>query len=418
MRTFRRIVLAILAGALLLVGSLYVYIFKFDGLERIVNARLAALTEQRYNLEVTIGQMKGDIFSGIVLEDVTVYFVDSGSYYLLLDLPRLSTAYSLSNLWNKEYILDYLYLDSAIVTLVRDSSGRWLAPDFSSRGGAGTGEIPSFSIGNLELNNAKLRLLENTDTMSFNDIVLSAAVESRDKTYAVNLRRFEFTSSNERLSLTAAAGRLTYSEGRLVFSDVAAVTGESCAKLNGNVKFADPPEGRVAFAVDNLDLDDVSALFGAGLSGTLDLNGAVSFVGKKMEGSVDIAGNFMFVAFENLSAGFRFDKRRLLVDTLYGTILGNCTIDGSGGIDFSTPIERYSLSAEIKNFNLKQLVPNAFESNLTGRIELTGESFRRDELLLDIHTDLHESSFDEYPLHEAFYDRLDLFCRFLPDQLL
>ncbi len=405
MRTFRRIVLAVLAGALLLVGSLYVYIFKFDGLERIVNARLAALTEQRYNLEVTIGQMKGDIFSGIVLEDVTVYFVDSGSYYLLLDLPRLSTAYSLSNLWNKDYILDYLYLDSAIVTLVRDSSGRWLVPGFSSKSsGDGRREVPSFTIGNLEINNANLRLLENTDTLSFNDIVLSAVVESRDKTYAVDLRRFEFTSSDKRLSLTAAAGKLTYSEGRLVFSDVAVVTGESRAKLNGNVKFADPPEGRVAFAVDNIDLDDVSALFGVRLSGVLDLNGTVSFVGKKIDGSVDIAGNFMFAAFENLSADFRFEKRRLLVDTLYGTILGNCTIDGSGGIDFSTPLERYSISAEIKNFNLKQLVPNAFESNLTGRIELAGESFHSDRLLLNINTDLHESSFDEYPLHEAFGD--------------
>ncbi len=122
MRTFRRIVLAVFAGALLLVGSLYVYIFKFDGLERVVNARLALLVEQRYNLSVTIGKVQGDLFSGIVLEDVTVYYIDSASRYLLLDLPRLSAAYSLSNLWNKDYILDYLYLDSAMVTLVRDSS--------------------------------------------------------------------------------------------------------------------------------------------------------------------------------------------------------------------------------------------------------------------------------------------------------
>ena len=71
MRTLRRIVLAVLIGILLLVGSLYVYIFRLGGLERIVNAQVASLVEQRYDLEVTIGNVKGDFFSGLVLEDMT-----------------------------------------------------------------------------------------------------------------------------------------------------------------------------------------------------------------------------------------------------------------------------------------------------------------------------------------------------------
>ena len=104
MRAFRRIFFAVLAGALLLVGSLYLYLFKFGGLERTVNARIAALlADQRYHLAISIGEVQGDLFSGIVLKDVTVQYVGHGSRYLLLDLPRLATAYSLSNLWNKKY---------------------------------------------------------------------------------------------------------------------------------------------------------------------------------------------------------------------------------------------------------------------------------------------------------------------------
>ncbi len=401
MRTFRRIILAALTGIVLLVGSLFLYMFKLGGLERTLNAQIDSLVEQRYNLDVTIGQVKGDFLSGLVLEDVTVYYVDSTGHYRLLDLPRLSASYSLSNLWNKKYVLDYLYIDSATVTLVRDSSGRWMIPDFSSKGETEAGAPPQFSIGDFGLNKVSVNILNNTDTMSFDDIALSVALQGQGKTYSVDVGQFEFTSNKEPFSLTAAGGKLTYTERMVVFEDIAVVVGKTRAKLSGNVKFAKPPEGQITFALDNVDVKKISALLGKKLTGMLDLNGAVSFVGDKIGGSVDLAGNFMSADFENLSANFRFDRNRLVLDTLYGSVFGGCTIDGSGALDFSGPVEQYHLDADIKNFNLNQLVTKGFESDLTGHIEMSGESFRKDKLLLHFDTDLHESSFDEYPLHEA-----------------
>ncbi len=404
MRTFGRILLAVLAGTVLFVGSLYLYIFKLRGAEKVVNAQISNLVEPQYNLDITVGNVSGDFLSGIVFEDVCVYYVDTNTRYQLVNIPRLSTAYSLSNLWEGKYILDYVYIDSATVTVKRDSSGHWLKPTFGSQGGTSAGGILSFAVRDLRINDLTVVLLRRMDTLSFDKVVLNASVESSENTYALDLRHFQCVSSDGRFSVSAAGGKVTYSQGAVVFQNVEVVRGGMRIKLNGSVKLKDILEGRVDFAADHLDLKEIGTLLQKPLSGVLDLNGSVMFVGEKIEGSVGVAGQFMFAGFENLFTHFRFDGKKLLIDTLYGTILGNCTVDGNGEVDFSASVENYRLNAEIKNFNLVQLVPNTFESDLTGRIELTGESFRGDELVLNIRTDMHESTFDEYPLQEAFGD--------------
>ncbi|MBD3402557.1 hypothetical protein GF420_06655, partial [candidate division GN15 bacterium] len=118
----------------------------------------------------------------------------------------------------------------------------------------------------------------------------------------------------------------------------------------------------------------------------------------------NIAGDFMFASFENLQVDFRWYENQLMLDTLYGVILDNCSIDGAGWIDFDQRPELYELTAELQNFNLNELVEGTFESDLNGAIQLAGESFKNETLVLRINADLYESSFDEYPLHRAFGD--------------
>ncbi len=405
MRRFAKIVLAVLVGILLLAGSLYLYLFQLGGVEKIVNTQVASTVAARYNLDITIGNISGDLLSGLVLENVLVYYVDSSHHRLLLDLPRITAAYSLSNLWEKKYVFDHVYIDSAAITLTHDSTGRWLLPRFSSESTSLKSSALSFSINDLRINNASLTLFRPADTLVFCNITLAAGIESTEKTYAVDLRHFELTSLQEDIGVSTV-GKATYSEGNVVFKDVEAVLKETRIKLDGSVKLKDILTGQIDFALDNVELAEMRDLLGISLTGTLDVNGTVTFTGKKVEGSATVAGECQLGSFENLWVGFRFDNNQLVLDTLYGTILDNCTVDGSGEIDFSPPVERYHLAAAIKNFNLERLRANTFESDLTGRIELTGESFRSDRLLLKLHTELYESSFDKYPLHESLGDLL------------
>ncbi|HSG71760.1 MAG TPA: hypothetical protein VLA12_15160, partial [Planctomycetaceae bacterium] len=145
----------------------------------------------------------------------------------------------------------------------------------------------------------------------------------------------------------------------------------------------------------------ISALGGPNLSGLIDLNGEVFFIGSEFDGSVDIGGDFMIASFENLHTGFRFSDGVLTLDTLYGTILENCAIDGFGRINFSTTPEQYQLYVDLKNFNLSNLIEGAFPSDLSGELILKGESFHNADLKLQADVDLKESLFDEYPLQKA-----------------
>ncbi len=403
-RTLVRVVLAFLFGFILLLISISLYLFEFGGLEKIINAQVAALIEEQFDLELTVGEIRGDIISGIVLKDVVIHYRSPTTRYRLAFLPRISIAYSLSNLWNRKYLLDYLHIDSAVVTIMSDGTGRWLLPHLVAESDGSEGQAPNFSVSDVEINGSTLRLAGVKDTLSFEDIALSAAVSGREGTWSLDLKRLRFTGSDERLSLDGLTGKLTYSSRRLVVSDLAVVRGGSRARLEGHVVFADPPWGRIELAMDQLDLGEISSLLGAKLTGLVDINGYLSFAQGGIDGSVDIAGDFMFISFENLSARFHYADRLLVLDTLYGTILENCVVDGSGRIDLTAKPERYRLDAEIINFNLERLVAGTFESDLTGRIALTGSSFRNSDLVLQITTDLHNSSFDEYPLHRAVGD--------------
>ncbi len=405
MRRLKKITLICAVGLLVIMVGLYLYVFILGGLERIVNKQVASLVRPENKLQVSVGNIKGNIFSGITLERVEAFYVDSTHRYCLARVPRLTAAYSLSNIWNKNYILDYLHIDSACVMLARDTSGNWLLPDFSS---GGTSErprfVPALTVGELRLNSVSLSLIDPADTLAFDNITLAASIKTEDDTYGASIDRFEFTSNEERIVLDAAEGQLTYSNGNVVFQGVTVVSADTRVKLNGSVGFGREPRGDIEFAVDNLDLEDITSYIGPRLRGVLDLNGAVSFDGKTIRGKVDMGGTFMLADFRNLHAEFRFAEALLYLDTLYGSILSDCAIDGKGEIDFSEPAKKYRLNADIKNFNLKNLVHRGFPSNLSGRIALEGQSFRTHSMLLKVHTDFYESSFHEYPIQKGTGD--------------
>ncbi|MCK4631855.1 MAG: translocation/assembly module TamB domain-containing protein, partial [candidate division Zixibacteria bacterium] len=405
MRRLRRIVLSFFTGVVLLVVSVALYLFVFGGLEQVLNQQLRQLAGPQNNLELYIGKISGDFLSGIELENVAVHYIDSSTQYLIAEIPRLEVAYSIRNLWNKNYILSYLHMESAALTLREDSEGCWLLPTVSSKGQSKpAGVLPPLAAEKLLVTDLSVRIIKQDDTLTFENVNFSAAVRAEAGTYAISLDRFEFESNEERIVLDAAEGKLTYAEKKLIFKDLLIVSDEMRVRFGGHVNLEGRPTGEIEFSGDNVNLEDIAAYVGPRLKGVIDANGRVSFDGSRLAGRVDLGGRFMIADIENLLVDFRFEDKQLYLDTLYGTILGNCAIDGSGQIDFTNKPEQYRLDASIKNFDLKQLVTHTFHSDLTGSLALRGESFGKKTMVLNVQTELYESSFDEYPMHYAIGD--------------
>jgi hypothetical protein len=187
----------------------------------------------------------------------------------------------------------------------------------------------------------------------------------------------------------------------MMFTDLTLLSAVTRMRLDGAIMFGDKVVGQLDFAVDNIDLGTITDFAGPKLKGVLDLNGSASFEGARFEGKVDVGGTFQFASFENLFVDFRYEDKVLTFDTLYGTILGSCAIDGNAEIDFSVRPQLYQLAADIRNFDLKELVPKGFHSDLNGSLALRGESFRKETLRLNIAADIYESSFRDFPIHSA-----------------
>ncbi|UCE25818.1 MAG: translocation/assembly module TamB domain-containing protein [Candidatus Zixiibacteriota bacterium] len=409
MRRWLKIIAITILTLVLLIGGAYLYLFHLGGIETVINAKISGLVEQRYRLDVKIGRVKGSFLSDLVVENVVVYYDDPTRRYQILTVPRISASYALANIWEERFIFDYLFVDSAEIVMLQDTTGEWVIPDFTPKrepDDTAATRLPSFSVGNLGLRDLSIRLVKPDDTVSFDDIFVSLAFKGEDNTYSVDVEQFEFTSNRQKLQLNAAGGKVTLADNRLLFQDVALVSGDVRMKLSGNIDLGGPPAGIVSFAADNMDLADVTAYVGPRLKGVVDVNGTVNFTGSALSGTVDIGGDFMMASLQNLFVDFSYENGFLYFDTLYGTILENCAVDGGGYVDFTERPETYMLEADIKGFNLNTLVGGTFESDLNGNIIMYGESFRNADLALDLHAELYESSFDEYPIHRGFGDVL------------
>ncbi|HKK21574.1 MAG TPA: hypothetical protein VJ983_08885, partial [candidate division Zixibacteria bacterium] len=124
--------LKIFAYALLvlviLVGGLYLYVFKFNGLETIVNSKLTPMIERKYGVDVKVGKIHGGLWEGFTLDDISVFYQDSTYRYEMMRIPRLTTSLAFPDIWNMNFVLDYLTIDSATIRLEQDSTGHWLLP--------------------------------------------------------------------------------------------------------------------------------------------------------------------------------------------------------------------------------------------------------------------------------------------------
>ncbi len=389
---------------IVLTGGLYLYVFKFDGLETIVNKRLMPMIERKYGVEAKVGKIHGGLWEGFTLEDISINYQDSIHRYEMIHIPRLTTSLAFPDIWNMNFVLDYLTLDSVSIHLEQDSSGHWLLPkppDIPSSAQSGGAAAPPIAVQNFNIKHGDVTLLRAHDTLNFDDIIIALAFRAELGTISVDVDQCEFTSNQKRLSLSSAGGKVTYAQKRLVFRDVSLISLNTRVKLDGSIAFVDQPTGTVDFSVDHLDLADVTQYVGPKLTGVLDVNGNLNFVGTKLQGSVDLGGTFLFMGLQNLYVDFRYADEVIQVDTVIGTIFGDCSVDGSGKVDLSGKPEVYSLEADIRQFNLNHLLEGTFESNLNGHIVLNGRSFRSKDLRLYTDVDLYESSFDDYPIQAA-----------------
>jgi hypothetical protein len=399
MRWWKKLLLVVLALLVIAVASLYYYLFHLNGLERVVSKQLNELIGRSLPLSISIGAIRGNPLNGLVVEDISIAYTDSIGAYKIAAIRRLTAVYSLSNLWRANYVFNYIGLDSVSLTLASDSLGHLRLPKLPTGSGSNRGAV-SFRVDQLDVGQMSFALLRPSDTLRFDSINLSTAVQNEESTLSFDIRHLGFKSNRSGINLTAGSGRLTYSDGQIVMQNLSVADGDARLKLSGLLRPAELT-GQIEFDVNAFDLERITQLTGVKLDGKIDANGRVNFADSGFGGSVTLGGRFLFAGLENLFVGFHFSHQLLTLDTLYGLVFDQCAIDGKGEVNFAPPTEKYRLDASIRNFDLKRMIVTALPSNLNGTIILDGQSFDDKRLKLDLSVNLYESSFDGYPFQTA-----------------
>jgi autotransporter translocation and assembly factor TamB len=404
MSKFVKIILISLGVLGLIFAGIYVYVFYAGGIENFFTAEIDGSIGEKYNLDIAIGEIEGNLLSGIVLRNIVITFKDSAQEFTLARIPRLEAHYSLSGLLAGSYDLSLVQVDSAQVWITQKDSGGYylprLAPGGFDAAGSRGKEGVSGSIDELIINNASVFLLKASDTISFSEIYFTTSFEADKDTYAADLERFSVKSNRDNFQLDYCSGKITFAAGVLSFQDLNVGQKSSRVKLNGQFDIKQF-HGNVALAADNLNISELSRYGGLELDGQIDLNGQFEIDREGIEGSIDLGGEFEIAQLKNLHADLRLSGNHLFLDTVYGTILDMCAIDGRGEIDFSGETEKYELRSSITGFNLNSLIGETFESELNGDIYLQGSSFRTKQMVLEIDAGFYESTFDGYHLHSA-----------------
>ena len=411
-RRGRIITLCVLLAILLAIVGVYLYFFAFNGLEAIVVHTIEGDAGEDSPFEVEIGNISGSLVKDVVIEDLRISYRDSSGLIPLVSVTRLTAVYSLSNIWNQQFLFDDVYADSLVITLVKGPDGGWKLPlpgsedvkvgDNDSLAVSDSTAAASpleFAVKQLALSQSTIRLVKGEgDTTDIRNISLLTSISGEAGMYSADIKRLDFAAGGMPGG-TRISGKVSFSNNTLVVQDLQLVRGSTRIKISGTFD-PDAMSGAGHVSADHIDLEELTGVTGGNLKGVLDLTGNVSYVNGRISGQVTVGGTFLFAGIENLFIDFGFEDKVLSLDTVYGTIFETCAIDGRCEVNLDKP-EKYWLDADIRNFDLSRMLPNTFGSNLTGHLRLDGNYFTNEELLLDLYVNLFESSFDDYPLHAA-----------------
>ena len=410
MRSFLITLIKVISWAvfavLMLIVIVFVGVFNFGFLEYGINYELNELVGKKTPLEVSIGSIEGDFFNTLLISDVSVRYATDSFSYPIAEIPSIRASYSLADIWRGKFDVNVLGIDSARFIIRQAANGEWLFPELQSKTPGSRTQLPSFSTNLLTINNATATLYGRDSTWGIDSLQLTAGIVSNDGALALDLRSFHFVTDYHQSRLKSASGKLTYSNKRLVFKDLAvdlarvAIGGDGWLSLpdssNGN-RFS----GHLELDTLNLDMNYLGAFLNKDFTGQLALNGVMDIKDNGVSGRVNVAGDFQNRSFERLFARVNYADGTLRADTLTGTILGGCDVAGKLKLDFTDPDIGYTFSGMVDSLNVANLANGAMTTELTGAVTLNGSGLSSKNMSIHADVALGESFLDIFHVHGA-----------------
>lgn len=420
-KTIAKIFAWIIFSGLFTLVLLFLGVFHFGLLEYGINSQLKEIVGAHAPLEVSVGEVTGDYFSSLSISGINVVYDDGLRRYPLASIKQVNVSYTLADLWRGQINIHSLELDQLQATLMQDTTGAWLLPRPQPGQGPSLSLSPVFTVDTFSINNGRLTLKFQDLESVYDSLQLSAGVGFYDGALALDLRTLTGVSRFHDSRILSGSGKITLSDGRLVFKDIKLREERASIEADGYFSFSDEIEGRVLLKGADMDMNYLGELVNKNYTGHLTVGGDFKLQKGVFSGPLSLIGSFQGRSFEQLQANIHFADGVLRADSLRGEILEGCSIAGDLQLDFNNPAIAYTFSGDIANLNIKNLTPAGPQSWINGAIKLDGAGLTSRDMNIGLSVILSESTLDIFQAHQArgslriFTDSLHLLPGFAVD---
>ena len=397
-----KILLWLLLSFFLLVMAVIILVTQTKFLEKQINLALKAFLEKEYPMRITIADISGNVISGLKLSGLKVEYTEKGFEYQMLSLDSLIVDYSVSDLWNKRWILKRVVLAQPKAELRQTKEGRWLVPKFKPAKGLRKSGLFDFQIEDLGLYNGEIVLSTRSDSLFFDSINAGLKLVKDRKGWQIQVPAGSLRSLQDSLEIISVQTGLTLKEKRIDLDALLLKTNWGNFEVAGTVELGSKPSFDVAVNSEQVILEDLSKLLpNIKLEGRVDVNSKLSGYLKDFSGESIVNGIFFGRDFRNVKTSWAFKGNQLQFKRIRGKIF-LADLEGSAKLNLKSHPPSYELSCRVDSLDIANIIQGELHSNFSGLVNLTGQGFSDREMKLSLDVQLGSGELDIYDFDSAW----------------
>ena len=396
-----KVLLWLAAGLILLLVTVAILITQTRFLEKQINLALKSWVEKDYPVRITIGDISGNVITGLKLTEVRIDYTEPGFEYRMLWIDTLTVDYSVSDLWNKRWILKQVVVDNPKIELRQAKDGRWLIPKFKKAKGLRKTSLFDFQIEKFSFNRGKANLAARSDTLTVDSLQLQGQIIKDRKGWHVNLPSGSLVYLQDSLRISDLKTKFDFKESKLKFDTLALNSNWGDCDLRGNIKVTDKPEFDLAIIGKGIILEDLSRMLpNVKLAGKVNVGGKISGDIKSFGGQAHLEGVFFDRSLRGVKTIWTFKDKQLQFKKLDGEIF-SAPLAGSGKLNLKTKPPSYELNCQVKELDIANIIQGELHSNFSGTVNLSGQGFSDKEMELALEVELAKGKIDKYDFDSA-----------------
>jgi len=226
---------------------------------------------------------------------------------------------------------------------------------------------------------------------------LSGIIQDTAGVLAWRIHRAVFDLPEMQLDSVELRGSGCSAESGWSIDSLAVITSRSLITVQGPIGIGKP----LHVKTDPLSLEEISPILNSTIAGFARYEGSIIVDSSgAIFGEGSLAGEIDNRRVQDLSLTFRYHGGRIDLPSLRGTALA-AVFSGSGSIQLTDAMPVYEYTGTVEGFDLNNVAPNTFTSNLSGWVTMNGRGLTEREMSLNFDLTLDRGRFGDYAFDAA-----------------